>query len=143
MIAIVYDHDMTKEEVLKNHPRPWKVVEKGTTYLLSLGDKFSAVTDDRAVLDANGVEVIGSSEWMRDEGALQLMVDLVNEHCPNVDLSSPIQKHWATYFTNDRLVQLNHYRHRANRPALTREEAVGMVIGMSGAEIKQIRDMLD
>jgi hypothetical protein len=64
---------MTPAGVLANHPAPWRVLTGGDLVAV---DRFS----DDCIVDANGAEVIGSSEWMHGEENLPFIVECVNRN---------------------------------------------------------------
>lgn len=62
-------------DVLKDHPTPWRVVQAGER-VIRCG--YTGHAEDTCIADANNVEVIGCSEWIRGEESFQFIVDLVN-----------------------------------------------------------------
>lgn len=64
------------DETLKRHPAPWRVVEAGGAVVNSISATYKA--EDDCIVDANGAEVIGTSEWLRGGENLAFIVDCVN-----------------------------------------------------------------
>lgn len=61
---------------------PLRVVKCGEVRYLTIEDKkahYIPIAEDDCIVDADGVEVIGSSEWMRGSENLQALVDAYNQ----------------------------------------------------------------
>lgn len=60
-----------------NHPAPWRVAQKNELIytVFTLGE-YEA--EDTCIVDANNVEVVGCSEWIRGEKAFPRMIACVN-----------------------------------------------------------------
>lgn len=62
------------------HPTPWKVLPAGQDVKIIDGDysgEYSA--EDDCIVDANGEEVVGCSEWMRGEENFEYICACVNK----------------------------------------------------------------
>lgn len=68
---------MHAAQIVKDHPLPWSVATSTDQVFEPLTRSWYAPYDD-CVVDANGVEVLGSSEWMNGGEALPFIVECVN-----------------------------------------------------------------
>ena len=72
-------HTLMNGEIVldeNKHPRPWRIAKAGEN--IPDTDGYIGTAEDDCIVDANGFEVIGCSEWIRGAEHFAYILECVN-----------------------------------------------------------------